>query len=311
MMRISSGELLFRLACAVCAGLIIIILVTISISLLYGSWPAIKTFGLDFFWDTNWDPVNKHFGGFIPIFGTLATSFIALFFSIPLSFGIAIFIVEYAPNAIRSTFINIIELLAAIPSIIYGMWGLFVLAPLLATTIQPLLITYLHPLPFIGVLFSGPPLGIGILTAGLILGIMIIPFIAVITYESLSIVPPMLKESAYALGATQREVIWHISFRYSKTAIMGGVMLGLGRALGETIAVAFVIGNTYRFSSSLLAPGNTIASSLANEFTEALDKIHMAALIELGLILLLISFFVLISAEIFLRYTNLQKRAVQ
>lgn len=304
MMRIAGDELLFRLGCLACAGLIIIILIAITLCLFHGSWPAIKTFGFEFLWDTKWDPGKEHFGGFIPIFGTLLTSFIALIFSIPLSFGIAIFIAEYAPISLRSTFVNVIELLAAIPSIIYGMWGLFVLAPLLAAYIQPILITYLHPIPVIGSLFSGPPLGIGILTAGLILSIMIIPFIAIITYEAISIVPPLLKESAYALGATQCEVTWHILFRYSKTAIMGGVMLGLGRALGETIAVAFVIGNTYRLSSSLLAPGNTIASSLANEFTEALDKLHMAALIELGLILLFISFFVLIFAEIFLKYIN-------
>ena len=275
------------------AFLVFSILIGIVLSLLAGSGPTLRKFGLSFIWSGAWDPVKENFGALIPIYGTLMTSLIAMLIGIPVSFGIALFLTELSPPWLKRPLGTAIELLAAIPSIIYGMWGLFVLAPLLQSHVQPLLIDTLGELPVAGALFEGPPLGIGMLTAGLILSVMVIPFIAAVMRDVFEIVPAMLKESAYGLGATTWEVMWRVVLPYTKVGVIGGIMLGLGRALGETMAVTFVIGNAHRLSASLMAPGNSIASALANEFTEAVGDVYYSALIELGLIMFLITTIVL------------------
>ena len=269
------------------------ILAAILISLLVHSQIALSKYGFNFLFDPEWDPVAEKFGALIPIYGTLVSSAIAMIIGIPVSFGIALFLTELSPTWLKRPLGTAIEMLAAIPSIIYGMWGLFVFAPLFAEHVQPVLIKTLGPLPIFGPLFKGPAMGIGMLTAGIILAVMVIPFITAVMRDVFELVPPMLKESAYGLGATTWEVVWRIVLPYTKIGVVGGVMLGLGRALGETMAVTFVIGNAHRLSTSLLAPGNSIASSLANEFTEAVGDLHSAALIELGLILFLITTIVL------------------
>jgi len=282
------------------AFLVFILLLAIMASLVIGSWPAIQKFGPAFLLTTEWDPVQGVFGALGPIYGTLISSLIAMLIAIPVSFGIALFLTELAPVWLKRPLGTAIELLAAIPSIIYGMWGLFEFTPLFAAHVQPVLIETLGQLPGLGPLFKGPPMGIGLLTAGVILAIMVIPFITAVMRDVFELVPVVLRESAYGLGATTWEVMWKVVLPYTKAGVVGGVMLGLGRALGETMAVTFVIGNTHRVASSLLAPGVSIASSLANEFTEADDPIYTASLIELGLILFLITTVVLACAKFML-----------
>lgn len=273
----------------------------IIVSLFYGSWPSIKEFGLSFLWTSDWNPPMDKFGALIPIYGTLVTSLIALLIAVPVSFGIALFLTELSPIWLRRPLGTAIELLAAIPSIVYGMWGLLFFAPLFSKYVQPLLSATLGKVPVIGNLFQGAPLGIGILSAGIILAVMVIPFIASVMRDVFEVTPPMLKESAYGLGATTYEVVWSVVLPYTKAGVIGGIMLGLGRALGETMAVTFVIGNTNFLNSvSLFAPGNSIASALANEFAEADAGLHTAALIELGLILFLITFLVLAASKFLL-----------
>src|SRR5712692_4058508 len=293
-------DLLFRLATRFFAFLVLILLAGIIVSLLAGSLPALRAFGPGFLTSSEWNPVTEKFGALVPIVGTLVTSFIALLIGIPVSFGIALFLTELSPAWLKRPLGTAIELLAAIPSIIYGMWGLFVLAPLFQEHVQPALIESLGSLPLAGALFQGPPLGIGMLTAGLILSIMVIPFIAAVMRDVFDLVPALLKESAYGLGATTWEVVWTVVLPYTKVGVIGGVMLGLGRALGETMAITFVIGNAHRLSASLMAPGNSIASALANEFTEAVGDLYFSALIELGLILFLITTVVLALSKLLL-----------
>ncbi len=277
-----------------------LVLVGIIISLLLGAWPAFEKFGLRFITTIEWDPVNDQYGALIAIVGTLATSFIALLIAFPVSFGIALFLTEICPVWLRRPMGTAVELLAGVPSIIYGMWGLFIFAPFFADHIQPTLQNTLGHLPLIGVLFSGPMMGIGILTAGLILAVMIIPFIASVMRDVFEVVPAILKESAYGLGCTKWEVVRKIVLPYTKTGVVGGVMLGLGRALGETMAVTFVIGNSNKLSWSLFSAGNSIASTLANEFAEAESKLHISSLFALGLILFVITFIVLSAAKLML-----------
>jgi phosphate transport system permease protein len=279
---------------------VLALLVGIIASLILGSLPAINAFGLKFLVTAHWNPVTEEFGALVPIVGTLVTSFIALLIGIPVSFGIALFLTELSPTWLRRPLGTAIELLAAIPSIIYGMWGLFVFAPVFASYVQPALTAALGGIPVAGVLFQGPPIGIGVLTAGMILAIMVIPFMASVMRDVFEIVPAVLKESAYALGSTTWEVVWHVVLPYTKVGVVGGVMLGLGRALGETMAVTFVIGNAHRLTNSLMLPGNSIASTLANEFTEAVGDLYFSSLIELGLILFLITFVVLAFSKLLL-----------
>ena len=278
------------------AFLVFSILLAILASLMVGSQLSIEKFGLSFIWSADWDPVHEKFGALVPIYGTLVTSAIAMLIGVPVSFGIALFLTELSPAWLKRPLGTAIELLAAIPSIIYGMWGLFVFA----AHFQPLLIGSLGNVPFFGALFEGPPIGIGMLAAGLILSIMVIPFITAVMRDVFEIVPPMLKESAYGLGATTWEVVWNVVLPYTKVGVIGGIMLGLGRALGETMAVTFVIGNAHRLAASLNAPGNSIASALANEFTEAVGDLYYSALIELGLILFLITTIVLALSKLLL-----------
>jgi len=291
---------LFRHATQAFAFAVLALLAGILIALLVGSVPAMKAFGFAFLWSAEWNPVTERFGALAPIVGTLATSFIALLIAIPVSFGIALFLTELSPVWLRRPLGTAIELLAAIPSIIYGMWGLFVFAPVFASYVQPALSSTLGAIPGIGVLFRGPPIGIGVLTAGIILAVMVIPFIASVMRDVFEIVPSVLKESAYALGSTTWEVVWQVVLPYTRIGVVGGIMLGLGRALGETMAVTFVIGNAHRLSSSLMLPGNSIASTLANEFTEAVGDLYFSSLIELGLVLFLITFIVLSLSKLLL-----------
>ena len=289
------------------AFLVLSLLLAILASLFMGAWPAIKTFGFKFIFSTEWNPVTDEYGALVPIFGTIATSAIALLIAVPVSFGIALFLTELSPAWLRRPLGIAIELLAGIPSIIYGMWGLFVFAPTFQEHIQPWIIEHFGELPMIGFLFQGAPMGIGVLTAGIILAVMVIPFIASVMRDVFEVVPPMLKESAYGLGATTWEVARHVVLPYTKIGVVGGIMLGLGRALGETMAITFVIGNAHQFSTSLMMPGNSIASALANEFTEATSDLHVSALIELGLILFFITFVVLAMSKLLLLQLSKQE----
>jgi phosphate transport system permease protein len=282
------------------ALLVFSLLAAILVSLVLGSRVTLEKFGLGFLANAAWDPVQEDFGAGVPIYGTLVTSAIAMLIGIPVSFGIALFLTELAPAWLKRPLGTAIELLAAIPSIIYGMWGLFVFAPLFQAHLQQRLIDWLSPLPLLGALFEGPPLGIGMLSAGLILSIMVIPFITAVMRDVFELVPPLLKESAYGLGATTWEVVWRVVLPYTRVGVIGGIMLGLGRALGETMAVTFVIGNAHQLAVSLMAPGNSIASALANEFTEAVGEVYFSALIELGLILFLITTVVLALSKLLL-----------
>jgi phosphate transport system permease protein len=293
-------DALFRNLTRFFAFAVLALLGAILLSLVAGSLPAIHRFGVQFLASATWDPVKEDFGAWVPIYGTLVTSAIALAIAIPASFGISIFLTELSPVWLRRPLGTAIELLAAIPSIIYGMWGLFVFAPLFQEYAQPFLAATLGNVPWLGVLFSGPPMGIGMLTAGIILAVMVIPFITAVMRDVFEVVPPMLKESAYGLGSTTWEVVWRVVLPYTKVGVIGGIMLGLGRALGETMAVTFVIGNAHDFSASLFMPGNSIASALANEFNEAVGDLYSSALIELGLILFLITTIVLACSKLLL-----------
>ncbi len=298
----------FRAITFAAAFLILLLLIAIIGTLFIGSLPAIKAFGFRFFTTSRWDPVTGEFGALVPIYGTLVTSAIALVIGVPVSFGIALFLTELSPRFLKSPLGIAIELLAAVPSVIYGMWGLFVFAPFFASTIEPSINKYLGAIPIVGGIFTGPPIGIGILPAGIILAIMVIPFISATMRDVFNLVPPLLKESAYGLGATTWEVVWNVVLPESRLGVLAGVMLGLGRALGETMAVTFIIGNSHELSKSLLMPGSTISSTLANEFTEAVGEIYTASLIELGLILFVITFLVLAFAKILmLRLQGAQK----
>ncbi|MCP9761036.1 phosphate ABC transporter permease subunit PstC [Aquitalea sp. S1-19] len=293
-------DALFRISTRFFAFFVLAMLLGILFSLLVGSLPALKHFGWGFLTSTEWDPVAENFGALVPIYGTLMTSFIALLIGVPVSFGIALFLTELSPPWLKRPLGIAVELLAGIPSIIYGMWGLFVFAPWFGDHIQPWIIDNMGELPLVGFLFQGAPMGIGIFTAGLILAIMVIPFIASVMRDVFEVVPPMLKESAYGLGATTWEVVRNVVLPYTKTGVIGGIMLGLGRALGETMAVTFVIGNSTIFASGLFDAGNSIASSLANEFAEATSELHLSALISLGLILFFITFVVLACSKLLL-----------
>jgi phosphate transport system permease protein len=301
------GDGVFRALTFLFALLVLLILGGVIVSLIIGAWPAFRTFGPAFVVREIWNPVTQQFGALAPIYGTLITSAIAMLIGIPVAFGVALFITEICPIWLKRPLATMIELLAAIPSIIYGIWGLFVFAPFVQQYIQPAIINSLGNLPGIGALFAGPPLGIGILTAGFILAVMVLPFISSIMRDVFETVPPMLKESAYGVGATRSEVVWHVVLPYTRIGVIGGVMLGLGRALGETMAVTFVIGNAHRISASILQPGTTISASLANEFTEAFGDLYRSSLIALGFILFIITFIVLAFAKIML--LRLQKRA--
>ncbi|MFP1726836.1 phosphate ABC transporter permease PstC [Lonsdalea quercina] len=288
------GDVIFGAVVRLAALLTLLLLGGIIVSLIIASWPSIQTFGFSFLWTKEWDAPAGKFGALVPIYGTIVTSLIALIIAIPISFGIALFLTELAPGWLRRPLGVAIELLAAIPSIVYGMWGLFIFAPLFAQYFQQPVGNVLSAIPFVGSLFSGPAFGIGILAAGVILAIMIIPYIAAVMRDVFEQTPVMMKESAYGIGCTTWEVIWHIVLPFTKNGVIGGVMLGLGRALGETMAVTFIIGNTYQLDSvSLFMPGNSITSALANEFAEADTGLHTAALMELGLILFVITFIVL------------------
>jgi phosphate transport system permease protein len=286
--------------------LVLIFLVGIILSLIVSAWPAFKEFGFNFFISTNWDVVNSKFGVVISIYGTLVSALIALIIAVPISFGIALFLTEISPLWLKRPLGTAVELLAAVPSIIYGMFGLFIFAPIFGDYIQPALKLSLGQIPIIGSLFSGPTNGIGVLCAGIILAFMIIPFIASVMRDVFEIVPSVLKESAYGIGCTTWEVVTKIVLPYAKNGVVGGVMLGLGRALGETMAVTFVIGNASKITSSLFAPGSSIASTLANQFGEAEPGLHYASLFALGLTLFIITFFVLAAAKIMLH--NMQKK---
>jgi phosphate transport system permease protein len=275
------------------AVLVLAMLLSILGALTYSALPALQKFGFSFFFTNVWDPVKSQFGALAPIYGTLVTSAIALLIGVPVSFGIALFLTEMCPPILKRPLGTAVELLAAIPSIIYGMWGLFVFAPLFGDYVQPLLQKIFGNLWILGPLFKGAPNGIGMLSAGVILSVMVIPFISSVMRDVFEIVPPVLKESAYGIGCTTWEVVRNVVLPYTKVGVIGGIMLGLGRALGETMAVTFIIGNAYRISSSLYEPGNSIASALANEFNEAADPVHRASLITLGLVLFVLTFVVL------------------
>lgn len=296
----SLGDFIFHKVTFFFALSVLLVLLGIIVSLMLGAWPAFHEFGLAFITRVEWDPVNDQYGALIAINGTLTTSFIALLIAFPISFGIAIFLTEICPAWLKRPLGTAVELLAGVPSIIYGMWGLFVFVPFFSDYIQPPLKATLGQLPIIGALFQGPMIGIGILAAGIILAIMIIPFIASIMRDVFETVPSILKESAYALGCTKWEVVRKVVLPYTKSGVVGGVMLGLGRALGETMAITFIIGNANHLSWSLFAAGNSIASTLANEFAEAESTLHVSSLYALGLILFLITFIVLSVAKLML-----------
>jgi len=295
-----AGDIAFRWTTFGAAITVLLVLGGVFVSLVAGSWPAWRAFGLGFFVGGSWNPVTEQFGALSPIFGTLVTSAIAMLIAVPIGLGIAIFLTELCPLKLRRPIGTAIELLAGIPSIIYGIWGLFVFAPLLQQYVQPPLIATFENVPVLSTLFAGPPYGIGILTASLILAIMVLPFITAISRDVFATVPPVLKESAYGLGFTTWEVVRNIVLPYTRVGVIGGVMLGLGRALGETMAVTFVIGNAHRISGSILAPGTTISATIANEFTEAVGDLYTSSLIALGLILFMITFVVLACARLLL-----------
>jgi len=303
----SIGDIVFRALTFLFALLVLLILGGVIVALVDGALPALRTFGISFLFSDVWNPVTEKFGALAPIYGTLVTSAIAMLVGIPVAFGVAVFITEICPIWLKRPLATMIELLAAIPSIIYGIWGLFVFAPFVQQYIQPNLIDSLGQIPGFGALFAGPPLGIGVLTAGFILAIMVLPFISSIMRDVFETVPAILKESAYGLGATRGEVVRQIVLPYTRIGVVGGIMLGLGRALGETMAVTFVIGNAHRISASILQPGTTISAALANEFTEADSDIYLSSLIALGFILFIITFIVLAIAKLML--LELQKRA--
>jgi phosphate transport system permease protein len=294
----------FRHLTYISALLLILTMAAIFIVLIYESIPVFTRFGISFLTSANWNPVTDDYGALAPILGTVITSLIAIIFGVPLALGCAFFFNEKCPFVLRSPLSLLIELLAAIPSIIYGMWGLFVLVPIMSSIVQPFLINTFGAIPLFGVLFQGPPFGIGVFTAGLILSIMILPYISAVALQAFAIVPPQLREAAYGTGATIWEVCSKIIVPFTRQSIIGAIMLGLGRALGETMAVTFVIGNAHNINQSILAPGTTISATLANEFAEAFGQIYTASLLALGLILFLITFSVLIFTRILLYSTK-------
>jgi phosphate transport system permease protein len=301
------ADLLFAVLAHGAAWLTLALLAGIIVSLLVGAAPAIQEYGLSFLWTSEWDPVQNRYGGLVMIYGTLMTSIIALVIAVPVSFGIALFLTELSPLWLKRPLGTAIELLAAVPSIVYGMWGLLVFSPILSQYVQQPLQAVFGGVPFLGALFSGAPVGIGLLSAGIILAIMVIPFIASVMRDVFDVTPPMLKESAYALGSTTWEVVWKVVLPYTKTGVVGAIMLGLGRALGETMAVTFVIGNFNQLNSlSLFEAANSITSALANEFGEAAPGLHQASLIYLGLVLFFITLVVLAISKLLLQ--QLKKR---
>jgi len=294
------ADVVFRSLTLLFALLVLVVLGGVILSLVSGALPALEHFGLRFLVTEAWNPVTEKFGALAPVYGTLVTSAIAMLIGIPVAFGVALFITELCPNWLKRPLSTMIELLAAIPSIIYGIWGLFVLAPFVQEHIEPALIGTLGAIPGIGMLFEGPPLGIGVLTAGFILAIMVLPFISSVMRDVFETVPTVLRESTYALGATTTEVVWRVVLPYTRIGVFGGILLGLGRALGETMAVTFVIGNSHHIHASILQPGTTISAALANEFTEAVGDLYLSSLIALGLILFVITFIVLALAKLLL-----------
>ena len=291
----------FRWTVGIAGVFVLVSLVAAALSMLWGGRLAFQTFGLKFLWTDAWDPVGQVFGALVPIYGTLVTALLAMAIAVPVSFGIAMFLTEIAPKWLRGPVGAAIELLAGIPSIIYGMWGLFVLVPVLSEHVYPWVDENMGQWPLVGRFFAGPPLGLGMGTAGLVLAIMVIPFIASVMREVFLTVPGRLKESAYALGSTRWEVVWDVVLPYTRSAVIGGVFLGLGRALGETMAVTFVLGNAHELTASLLMPGNSIAATIANEFAEADSEMYRSSLIALGFVLFLVTFIVLTIARLMLR----------
>ena len=307
MHRFALSDAVFHAVTRACAVLVLLILGGVAVSLVVGAWPALSAFGFSFLATESWNPATEKFGALAPIYGTIVTSLIAMLIAVPIGIGIAVFLTELCPRPLRRPIGIAVELLAGIPSIIYGIWGLFVFAPFLQSTVQPFVIDLFHGVPGLSGLFAGPPYGIGLLTSALILAIMVLPFITSITRDVFDTVPAVLKESAYGIGCTTWEVTRRVVIPYTRVGIMGGVMLGLGRALGETMAVTFVIGNAHRISASLFAPGTTISATIANEFTEADGELYTASLIALGLILFVITFLILAAARTML--LRLERRA--
>jgi len=295
--RLKLGDIAFRHLTRTAAYFVLILLGGIIISLIAGSWLALSNFGFGFLVSERWNPVTENFGAMAPIYGTIVTSLIAMVIAVPIGLMIAMFLTELCPQWLRRPIGIAIELLAGIPSIIYGIWGLFIFAPFLQDTVQPFLIALFGNVPVLSAVFAGPPYGIGVLTAGLILAIMVLPFVTSISRDVFDAVPPVLKEAAYGLGCTTWEVVRYVVLPYTRVGVIGGVMLGLGRALGETMAVTFVIGNAHKVSASLIAPGTTISATIANEFTEAVGDMYTSSLIALGLILFVITFIVLAIAR--------------
>lgn len=295
--RLRLWDSVFRLLTRAAAVGVLVILGAVILSLLIGSLPAWRAFGFEFLTEQRWNPVTEKFGALAPVYGTIVTSIIAMLIAVPVGIMIAVFLTELCPKWLRRPVGIAIELLAGIPSIIYGIWGLFVFAPFLQDKVQPFLIVAFGNVPVLSSLFEGPPYGIGVLTAGLVLAIMVLPFITSISRDVFEAVPPVLKEAAFGLGCTTWEVVRHVVLPYARVGVIGGVMLGLGRALGETMAVTFVIGNAHKISASILAPGTTISATIANEFTEAIGDLYTSSLIALGLILFLITFVVLVAAR--------------
>jgi phosphate transport system permease protein len=306
--RFIATDSFFKYLTRAAAITVLAILFGVFVSLTLGAWPAFRTFGFDFLTVQTWNPVTEKFGALAPVYGTILTSLIAMLIAVPVGIGIAIFLTELCPRLFRQPIGIAIELLAGIPSIIYGIWGLFVFAPFLQQHVQPALIGFFGDVPLLNQVFAGPPYGIGMFTAGLILAIMVIPFISSIAHDVFETTPAVLKESAYALGCTKWEVISSVVVPYGRSGVLGGVMLGLGRALGETMAVTFVIGNAHRISTSILAPGTTISATIANEFTEAVGDLYTASLIALGFILFVITFIVLAIARYMLSRLELKTR---
>ncbi len=304
--RLRFSDALFNHLTRAAAILVLIILSGIIIGLIKGSIPAFQAFGVDFLIQERWNPVTEKFGALASIYGTLVTSFIAMLVAVPLGLLIALFLTELCPAWLRRPVGIAIELLAGIPSIIYGIWGFFVFGPFLQLTLEPFLIGLFENVPILSSLFEGPPYLSGILTASLILAIMVLPFVTSISRDVFEAVPPVLKEAAYGVGCTTWEVVWHVVLPFARVGVIGGVMLALGRALGETMAVTFVIGNAHRISASILAPGTTISATIANEFNEAVGDLYISSLIALGLILFVITFIVLAAARLLL--LRLEKR---
>jgi len=305
--RFGRSDARFRAITLGAALTVVAIFVGIMISLISGSWLALSTFGWGFLTTSVWNPVTEKFGAFAAIYGTLVSSALAMLIAVPLGIGIAIFLTEICPRSLKRPFGIAIELLAGVPSIIYGIWGLFVFAPYFQANVQPALIDFFADIPILKDLFEGPPYGIGTFTASLILAVMILPFISAVTRDVFETVPPILKEAAYGLGSTTREVMSRIVLPFARPGVVGGAMLALGRALGETMAVTFVIGNAHHINESLFAPGTTISATIANEFTEALGDLYVSSLVALGLILFAITFIVLAAAQIMLK--SLERRS--